>query len=312
MTRQLNNYTYLCSDIAKLALHFDVDVFADDIISIAPQSGYQKTLAIMALTHGDEVVGLAVIEKLLRDLLDNKFSLTARLLIIIANRKAYVAQRRYIDCDLNRCYGEQYRELNHETARVATIKLALAEADCLIDMHQTMYTTNSAFFISPHARKSVDFSEFLADGLPIVIHQSTQAITTSTTYMTSLDKPAATIELGDMGVTTEQMVLADKIIARALAWLSDEHKHKDVSQSRNQFIIQHHEKYLGGDIQLAEAIVNFASVEAGDCIASCDGKPLRTPVAGKVLLYPPFWFLDNYHRPDGVFAIAVNQDCHII
>jgi succinylglutamate desuccinylase len=102
------------------------------------------TVVIMGAVHGDEKIGAMVVDKLQKEL--SQENIHGEIYLIVGNPKAYQKNVRYIDCDLNRLYGEKYAEiqnmdqnkLNYEERRILEIAPILKKADYLVDIHSTV------------------------------------------------------------------------------------------------------------------------------------------------------------------------------
>ncbi|MBI2453134.1 succinylglutamate desuccinylase/aspartoacylase family protein [Candidatus Peregrinibacteria bacterium] len=117
--------------------------FASDIYHF---SGTKKgpTVVIIGGVHGNERVGVYVIEALKKSFMDEK--VCGNIYLIIGNPKAYEKNVRYIDCDLNRLFGYNFYKLANknpqqlllEEKRALEIGPILAKADYLLDIHSTI------------------------------------------------------------------------------------------------------------------------------------------------------------------------------
>ena len=102
------------------------------------------TVVITGSVHGNERIGAHIIEILL--LIMQKEDINGEIYIIVGNPPAYVAEKRYIDCDLNRQFGfnfdllkkKQESDLNYEEERALSIAPILKKADFLLDIHSTL------------------------------------------------------------------------------------------------------------------------------------------------------------------------------
>lgn len=101
-------------------------------------------VVIMGAVHGNERLGEAVIAKLRHQITPEK--LYGDLILILGNPMAYGAHQRYMDCDLNRLFGDNFNglkkkpqsELNVEEKRAIEIAPFLETADYLLDIHSTI------------------------------------------------------------------------------------------------------------------------------------------------------------------------------
>lgn len=90
-------------------------------------------ILIIAATHGDELLGIRLYEKLLRD----RSPLLESIDFMIGNPRALSARKRYIDNDLNRSY--QATAGGYEVWRASEIRdyISLTKPDLVLDMHTT-------------------------------------------------------------------------------------------------------------------------------------------------------------------------------
>ena len=112
----------------------------------------KKKILIIAATHGDEQIGLEIYRNLSALGLEKYFD------FLIANPLALAANKRFIDCDLNRSYPGAADSRLYEK-RQAAANLALARKyRCIIDLHEASSGTDD-FIIIP--RKKLPAGNFL-------------------------------------------------------------------------------------------------------------------------------------------------------
>jgi len=113
--------------------------------------GNRRDIAIIGCIHGTETLGIEVIE-LLKG--------TEGLKLIIANEEAITANRRYIDCDLNRCFPGRI-DGNKEERLAVTILSEISDCEFVIDIHTTTAITEN-FII-----QTKDDANILANAIPL-------------------------------------------------------------------------------------------------------------------------------------------------
>lgn len=92
-----------------------------------------KQIVVMAGIHGNEQLGVTVINRLQQEITDKNIT------FIIGNPEAYKKNVRFCDEDLNRLFGtEPITHNSYETARAKVLMPILAQADILIDIHSTI------------------------------------------------------------------------------------------------------------------------------------------------------------------------------
>lgn len=106
-------------------------------------------LALVALTHGNEIAGAAIIAEMLdRGLRPDR----GRLSLVFANTEAFLAfdpenptATRYLDEDLNRLWGEerlQSRRDSREMRRVRELLPLIESVDVLVDLHSMLWPSD--------------------------------------------------------------------------------------------------------------------------------------------------------------------------
>ena len=92
-------------------------------------------VVVMGGVHGDEKVGVQVVEEMKKFL--GKEKICGEIYLIIGNPKAVKAGKRFIEYDLNRSFGYNLNDSTCEGKRAAQIAPFLGGADYLLDIHST-------------------------------------------------------------------------------------------------------------------------------------------------------------------------------
>jgi succinylglutamate desuccinylase len=104
-----------------------------------------KCIVIMAGVHGNERVGVHVIQKL--NTLLRQEEIIGEVYLILGNPDAYKNNVRFVDEDMNRLFGKEtleeikklsFKQLNVEQKRVLELLPILQKADFLLDIHSTI------------------------------------------------------------------------------------------------------------------------------------------------------------------------------
>ena len=103
-------------------------------------------LTIMAVTHGNEVAGIKVLTQIAGLIESGLVHLPFNIVLQLGNFEASLANKRFIDRDLNRSFGRE--ESNTiEDRRARELETVLRETGYLLDIHQTIEPTKSPFLI---------------------------------------------------------------------------------------------------------------------------------------------------------------------
>lgn len=89
----------------------------------------------MALTHGNEPVGLQIFEFLQEELKVQKLLQAGQLMLVVVNPLAYQHQQRFIDHNMNRISIMPYQDESYEFERFEVLKPLLQKMDVVIDVH---------------------------------------------------------------------------------------------------------------------------------------------------------------------------------
>lgn len=92
----------------------------------------EPEVAVVYCTHGDEVAGKKAVEKLLKESSDFQKGVK----FVFANEKAYEADERFIDTDLNRSFPGNPESENYEERLAAEMMEELQDVKVL-DLHET-------------------------------------------------------------------------------------------------------------------------------------------------------------------------------
>ncbi len=147
-------------------------------------------IAISGAIHGNEKIGIEIIREIQNIKLE-----VGKLILIGGNPRAYKKNKRFIDYNLNRSFGDPplAPDKSYEKIRAELIGNILKTCDLLIDIHQSN-SDNTFCVCEPN-------SNSLATSLKekYVINSMDEGCTDK--YMDSLGKQAVCIELGKIGDT---------------------------------------------------------------------------------------------------------------
>ena len=290
--------------IAALPAPLATKLLADDIHLIQPQAATlrQPKVALVALSHGDEVIGLHLFLALLTRLTTTPTWLQGELVLVLANRAAYFKQQRYVESDLNRAYGPNPHP-TQETHRAAEIKRAVQDCDYIIDIHQCIEPTHHPFFILPYSTKAYAWLQSVAPEIPVILRQEIKQATTLASYGYLQNKMAVTFEVGATGFDDAQLALGMQKLVQFLAYAWGA-RPVNTGPKSPAYVFKHFAPYSAGTVRFAQAFKHFDPVQAEQVIAYVDEVPITTPIAGNILLYPRHWFAQGSPtQADGLFFV---------
>ena len=305
MQKDLRQFEQLLEELKNQYIVSKTD---NDIYRLELQGGQecQSVVSLVALTHGEEVIGLHLLSMLLQQLISKQIILKGTLYLILANRQAYLKNQRYIDMDLNRAYGGDGAHDCHEYKRAELIKPIIEKSDYIIDIHQCMHETLSPFAFAADDAQTISWLQGVILEAPIIIRENITRATTLTSYGFLKGKKAVTLEVGKGGVDDKQLTFGIKAVAGFLdyAWSKGDVDEGRTSSLSSLYKVRYFQPYSRGKVRFIGDLPNFALVTKGQIIAYVDGSPIEAPHDGKILFYPHHWFDEGLPtKADGLFIL---------
>ncbi len=164
-------------------------------------------MLVCGLTHGNEVIGLEIINLMLQDILSQ--NLSVKMAFLLNNIEAYHQSLRFLDYDLNRSFLSADRVSKREFNRAHRIEQIIErlEVRLIIDLHQTVEPTKSAFAVVPEAPHLIRLSKKIAPEIPVVSFKNGSFSNKGRTlaeYAFEKQIPALVYELGQKGFIRER------------------------------------------------------------------------------------------------------------
>ena len=274
---------------------------------ISALRGEPILLTLMALTHGDELAGLAVLNEVV-EFLQAGFPLPrGGLALLLGNYPAALQGKRYLQRDLNRCFDTPHDSADTgEIGRAREITTILKRTRFFIDFHQTTAPSASSFGIFPFQHKSLAFAQLVNQGQPIVTRidgRFSQDGMCSDEFVQEQGNIAITIELGQKGFDYSQIACGVLIAMRALRFVNSsatlENKEISVPLYTSAQVITFPPD---GDLQLVEGLYNLKKIARGECVAQ-RGETTVVAENDGVILFPKYTF--DQHQPP-------NEICHVL
>ncbi len=275
----------------------EMQMVGPDILKFVPKKKSNKNLKLgfLALVHGNEVLGLPIMNTLIQALLDGFISAEYEVLLGLGNLPAAYKNKRFVQKDLNRCFGLQGTS-TVEDARAREIeKYMLNEVDYLIDLHQTVETSPNPFFIFQYASQNCfTHLSLMNSKFPAVIQFEAigdDAGLSADEYLRSLGRFGVTFELGKIGFED------DKFHAGATAcWLFIEKLNEfesyaqiaELPANRINFpMLQIVDRFVAPDDDslLNFNLTNFANIEKNQVLGFSKSGSILSPNKG-VILFP--------------------------
>ena len=237
------------------------------------------------LTHGDEVVGLAVAKEI------NKLRLVrGELVVHKANELAYKRKKRFIDQDLNRSFPGDVKG-NHEQRLAAKILPIIKSADIVIDIHSTTSGLKDALIVTRLNRKTRELVKVIGPKYLLFMRA------TKSNALMSEAKIGLAFEYGS---NSDKAALREVIrgIKRLLSHLEMIEEKCPKSTEKTLWLDVYKMVAKPDKATLLKSIKNYKLIRKGDKYASCNGLPIRS----KEDFYPILFGENNYNDIFGFAA----------
>ena len=280
---------------------------SEDIYKLTPNIiNKTQKIALIAITHGNEWAGVGIFHAWLELLIKGTIQLEQEVFLILGNKEAYLKDRRFIEKDLNRVYGQSSGDTLEEK-RVSQIKQVLDQCDMSLDFHQTVEPTNNPFFIFPEHQATLAFAKELYADMPIVSNPPPLVPTTSSSYMTHHNKIGITVEVGDYGFNEAHISLGLYMINKTLGVKQTEPEPIIPFNHGKQFAIIFHKTNNKDSVTFREGLKHFDFIRQGEQIGQINDEPLICEQEGYILLYPPVMINDTKHPSDGIYILLTER-----
>ncbi len=250
-------------------------------------------LSFQAITHGNEVGGIEVLLALLELLGSGVVSCPLPLGFILGNPEAARADRRYLESDLNRSFGQK-SQASMEQKRAHALEPLLEESLFFLDFHQTIEPTLSPFFIFPYAPSSYQFAAALHQQIPIVTHWGrpfSHDGMCSDEYVNYRGGIGITLELGQKRFDAYHAGVGLQVALSAVQYVLGFVKgNAKTSLERAEGALYTWKSVVAYEagMTLREGLVNFQVLKVGDHLGfTADRKDIRAKADGW-LLFPKY------------------------
>ncbi len=236
---------------------------------------------ILGGIHGDESLGVKVLEKLTETISPKK--IFGELHLLLGNPEAYKKNMRYVHTDMNRLFNESLEPLknlnnpNNEQKRAVEIGSIIKDADFLLDIHSTSKPSVPFLYIENSAKHKQLASKF--DVETIVLQGKTfrpKELFSSTDSFVD--------RCGGIGITYESGWLKDSssfdsVFENTLRFLSDvgtldSVKHKKKNSLQKYFEIYNWVVPLQKEFTFSADYENFDFAQKNEILAYESGRPI--------------------------------------
>jgi succinylglutamate desuccinylase len=242
-------------------------------------------LLITGLVHGNEVIGIEVINRVLKRVVKNK-EININLGFLLCNIEAAQKNTRFVESDLNRGFSTQ-EIITLEQKRAVKIAKIIDQADFIFDLHQTVEPSLTPFFVMEHRHELIQIANQLLPQFPIVTFGTDGFSKTGQTmleYASAQGAKAMVIECGQNGFSED---LAQKIESACLELINTLKntkiiKTKHISVLHIVTSITHM-----GNTHLIPGLVSYLPIKQGQVLAHEGVVEIKAPFDGR-LVFPSY------------------------
>ena len=242
-------------------------------------------ILITGLMHGNEVIGVEVINQIIAHFIQNP-QITINLGLLLCHPEAARRNVRYIESDLNRSFSVANKNTleHHRAAQIAKI---VDQTDFVFDLHQTIEPSLNPFLVMEHRHELIQIADQLLSQFPIVTFGSEGFSVVGKTmleYSYLVGTKAIVIEIGQKGFNQElatQVTVGCIDLIKALAQF-------EIKKSKNISVL-HLETSISsmGNTQLVPGLVSYQKIKRGQVLAHQGEIEIKSPFDGR-LVFPSY------------------------
>lgn len=273
---------------------YRIDIVGSHILHLVPlkKSDVSVKLGILGLIHGNEIIGLSIINQIIDEILTHVLPVNIEIYFGLGNIPAAQANKRFLETDLNRAFGMN-SDLNQETRRAQELQASLLNhCDYLIDLHQTNAPALSPFFIfqsSPIV--DWDWISHINPGWPVITQAEPiglmQGLTTDE-YFLKLGKFGVTLEMGQVGNELVNFELGVQTCRRAILHLNEGKPClKSAISQKSLLLLDYVYQAKSLNCRLYEGFSNLVAVTKGQLLGECETGAILAQQNGR-LLFPKY------------------------
>ncbi len=258
-------------------------------------------IAFSSIIHGNETGSLPSFLKLANMLATKELIYNGKVTFFLGNKLASLQNKRFLERDLNRCFGNsEIIEKSLEGKRACDIKKLLNQVNIYFDFHQTTMPCKEPFYIFGMHEKSYLWARTIGNGNIFITRSAKKPFSPegmcSDEYMRSLNKAGITLELGEQGFHKSAELVCFRAMKKAL-WVMDQiyikkRNLKFLAHKNNDFTfleITHSEKFEDAGKNLLNGFFNLQRIKKNIQMGiNHDGKMFYSPIDGYILFpqYP--------------------------
>ncbi len=286
----IDRFGVLVQKLQEKKYHIEYPFEYAVIISPVKNNKAPIDFTLMAITHGNEVVGLDIACELLQKILNDELKIEFKFALLLGNVEASLQNKRFILSDMNRSMGLKAVKNSEEKRGVLISEHILKRTRYLFDIHQTIEPTKKSFFIFPYTRGSLRFASYLDPKRPVVTHWgkgfSKDGMCTDE-FVNKNGGAGISIELGQKGFDDNQTQDGLNLVLRAVEAMNQGTSFSSNAIDQPIYTWSEVVSYPDGDVALNSEIHNFDIYHQGQEFGDANGKKL-TAEKGGVVMFPKY------------------------
>ena len=242
-------------------------------------------LLITGLVHGNEVIGIEIINRIISYFLQHQ-KISINLGLLLCNIEAAKQGVRYIESDLNRSFAVAEISTG-EHRRAAQVAQIVDQSDFIFDLHQTVEPSLTPFFVMKHQHELIEIAHELLPQFPIVTFGQggfSRSGKTMLEYAATVKAKAFVIECGQKGFSEELSLL----VATSCLELTQILKNLKMLKPKNISVLHIESSITNmGNTHLVPGLVSYLPIKQGQVLAYEGEVEIKAPFDGR-LVFPSY------------------------
>jgi succinylglutamate desuccinylase len=237
---QLEKFYYLQKELIQKGNQLGLQAVApiEHALLIKSEHNDEVDLYISALIHGNEVIGLYIVNEILEQILSKTLKLKINLLISLGNVSAFLLNKRFMIRDMNRLFMISHKNKSDlslpEEHRAYELETLIANLPipprAIFDIHQTTAPSESPFMMVREHASTLKWWQEIYSNWPLIYYPKGNMFSIEgaslSTYCVEKNIPEITIELGMTGIDgtiyAQAMQIINTMLMRPKQYWRDE------------------------------------------------------------------------------------------
>lgn len=255
------------------------------------ESPGELDLFLVGLTHGNEVIGIEIINKFLSRLRkhNNQTNLPFNFAVLLNNVKAYLENTRFLESDLNRSFlrKELITSEHFRAHQIEQIFSRFNQIDFVFDLHQTSESSLGPFTIFAEKENLIRLAHQIAPHMPMITYSDqgfSEKGKTLGEFLSKKGVKSVVFELGQKGYNTD---ISEEMLQSIFNYSQIKPPNKDFPYKINYWSIVD-QIPLKPEFRLAPGLANLMKVSPDQVLVYHEDQPVyKSPQEG-ILVFPRY------------------------